>query len=575
MLVTYLLSVGLALVAGTAPDDASTAQPQGRTLLLVQSLYPGQELVAQRAEQSIGALLPQEVKAGQIIGREALATWLEGRKVRTGCLLDKRECREPLDAWLRELGLESVVLVKGGQDGNGFRFRAVRVRPAGQRLEGEASDPLFEKALMGALVKVYSLAATVEVASMPPGATLFVDGVRLGTTPLSTQVLPGEHTFRFELASYEPIEVSRTVGALAQMKMEQPLQTLRGRLMVNAEPEGTRILVDGREVGRTKVELDIQPGQHALRLEREGYRAIDTTLTLASGEKHSETHRLEKTPEPPPPPLVKPRVEPVQIVEVAPAKLEQVKSDPPKLEPVKSDPPKLEQAKNLQAKSAREEPLGAKDGQKKGIEPEKKVPSTSDARDGFFEITVQGVNLLGRQLETNPTSGAAAPGPSLSITGPGNLRMRGFSFDVGSMKSYYAWTILGASLSWSDSAWETTSEDSQASTQRFRTSLVSVRLLQPQVHFTLGRITAFLQVGLEGRLLLLEGDDENFKKLYPEGLHGFDVHVNERVGLRARLVEGLYATVAFQMNQSLPVPISALRHSAGGAELKGGLGYVF
>jgi hypothetical protein len=137
------------------------------------------------------------VKAGQLIGREALAAWLEGRRLRTGCLLDKRECREPLDAWLRELGLESVVLVKGGQDGSGFRFRAVRVRKAGERLEGDATDANFEKALTGALVKVYSLAATVEIVSTPPGATLFLDGVRLGTTPVSTQVLPGEHSFRF------------------------------------------------------------------------------------------------------------------------------------------------------------------------------------------------------------------------------------------------------------------------------------------------------------------------------------------------------------------------------------------
>ncbi|HEX8441304.1 PEGA domain-containing protein [Archangium sp.] len=567
MLVTYLLSVGLALVAGAAPDDASTAQPPVRTLLLVQPLYPGQELVAQRAEQSIGALLPQEMRTSQLIGREALATWLEGRKVRTGCLLDKRECREPLDAWLRELGLESVVLVKGGQDGSGFRFRAVRVHPAGQRLEGEASDPHFEKALMGALVKVYSLAATVEVASTPSGATLFVDGVKLGTTPLSTQVLPGEHTFRFELASHEPLEVSQTVRALAQMKVEQRLQALRGRLIVQAEPEGTRILLDGREVGRNKVELDIPPGPHALRLEREGYRGLDTTLTLASGERHRETHRLEKLPESPPAP-VKPQVEPVRVAAVDSPKLEQVKNP---------------QAKNPQVKSAREEPLVVKDvpkkDEKKDVKkdaPEKTAPAASDVPDSYFEVTVQGVGLLGRQLETNPASGQ--PAAALNITGPGDLRMRGFSFELGSVKSYYSWMILGGSLSWAENAWETPMQvtgEPQASLRTFRTSLISVRLLQPQVHFTFWRITTFLQVGLEGRLVLLEGEDDSFKKLYPDGLQGFDLHVNERLGLRARLVEGLYATVAFQMSQSLPIPISALRHSANTAELKGGLGYVF
>lgn len=299
MLVTYLLSLGLALVAGAAPDETSAAQPRARTLLMVQPLYPGQEAVAQRAEQSINALLPPEAKASQIIGREALATWLEGRRLRTGCLLDKKECREPLGAWMQDLGLESVVLVKGGQDGSGFRFRAVRVRKAGERLEGEATDAVFEKALTGALVKVYSLAATVEIVSTPPGATLFLDGVRMGTTPVSTQVLPGEHTFRFELASYQSAEVSQVVGALARVKIEQVLRETQARLVISTRmPKRTRILVDGQERGWSSVDLLLPPGRHVLRLEGEDHEPYEKELTLAAGERFTLEKDLTPLPEP-------------------------------------------------------------------------------------------------------------------------------------------------------------------------------------------------------------------------------------------------------------------------------------
>jgi len=299
MLVTYLLSLGLALVPGAAPAEASAAQPQARTLMLVQPLYPGQEPLAQRAEQSIQALMPPEAKAGQLIGREALATWLEGRRLPTGCLLDKRECREPLGTWMQALGLESVVLVKGGQDGSGFRFRAVRVRKSGERLEGDATDAVFEKALTGALVKVYSLAATVEIVSTPPGATLFLDGVRMGTTPVSTQVLPGEHTFRFELASYQPAEVSQVVGALARVKLEQVLRESQARLVISSRtPERTRILVDGQERGFGSVDLLLPPGRHVLRLEGEDHEPYEKELTLAPGDRFTLEKDLTPLPEP-------------------------------------------------------------------------------------------------------------------------------------------------------------------------------------------------------------------------------------------------------------------------------------
>lgn len=621
MLVTYLLSVGLALVAGAAPDEASTAQPPARTLLLVQPLYPGQEMVAQRAEQSIGSLLPQEMRAGQIIGSEALAAWMEGRRVRTGCLLDKRECREPLEAWMKALGLESVVLVKGGQDGSGFRFRAVRVRTAGERLEGEATDPHFDKALMGALVKVYSLAATVQVVSTPPGATLFVDGVKLGTTPLSTQVLPGEHSFRFELASYEPLEVSQTVVALAQAKVEQMLQLMKGRLVVVATPGGTRILVDGQDMGQDQVDLHLQPGPHALRLEQEGYRPFETKITLSS----VETYRLERNLEPVAPksePLapkqepvaekpesVAPKQEPVTPAPepIAP-KQESVapKSEPvaPKSEPVapapkpvaptpepvpagpRSEPAAEKRQLSAQAPALPVQPMPPPSGP---ITPAAGVPNQVEAepRDNFFEVTVQGVDLRGQQMVASPMAGTSrfSGVGSASVVQPQALQMRGFSFDLGARKKHISWAILGGSLSWSETPWEmelqvpqewrdnpppAMQELQQAGPPRFRATVIALRLLNPQVHFTLwNRFTPFLQVGLEGRLVRLDGVDEAFKTLFPEGLMGVDVHVNGRAGLRARLFGEVYATVAYQMSHPLR------GHISGTKELNGGLGYVF
>ncbi|MBI5136793.1 MAG: PEGA domain-containing protein [Nitrospirae bacterium] len=55
----------------------------------------------------------------------------------------------------------------------------------------------------------------VPIASTPPGATVRVDGARLGSTPLTVTVARGrDHSVRLELRDHHPVEVTlrRRVG---------------------------------------------------------------------------------------------------------------------------------------------------------------------------------------------------------------------------------------------------------------------------------------------------------------------------------------------------------------------------
>ena len=56
-------------------------------------------------------------------------------------------------------------------------------------------------------------------------------------------------------------------------------------LSINAIPWGS-VYIDGRPVGNTpQLDLAVQPGQHRLRVERQGYRPYERMIDLAPGQR--------------------------------------------------------------------------------------------------------------------------------------------------------------------------------------------------------------------------------------------------------------------------------------------------
>jgi serine/threonine-protein kinase len=67
-------------------------------------------------------------------------------------------------------------------------------------------------------------------------------------------------------------------------------------LEVASRPAGARVLLDGREVGRTPLRLErIAPGRHTVRLELDGHRLWETTLTVTAGQAARVAGSLERT----------------------------------------------------------------------------------------------------------------------------------------------------------------------------------------------------------------------------------------------------------------------------------------
>ncbi len=516
MFVSCLLSVSLALSAGAAPGLPPSAQTPApsHTLWLVQAMYPGQDALLQRAEEGIATLLPEDVRAQQLIGRGALAGHLKGRAGDLRCVSGEARCREPLESYLDSLGLERVVLVQVGQDDAGYRFRAVSVRPGpGARGQAETANPAFEKALAGVLVKFLSLNATVDAETTPPGATVFIDGLKVGTTPFHTEVLPGEHTFRFEMASHLPKEETRVVGSREQVKLTAALEKVPARLVVKAQPEGAEIRVDGQPVGTTAVDQGIQPGTRLLSLTLDGYEPHEEKAEISPG----GTYTLEHT-----------------------------------LTPTSMQSFKLAMRRRKEATMARQSYLEA----------------------SFEMQRLTSATLTSQPLST---SEALENLRSQDVRAPSARNLRGVGIEYGRYGQFFGVMLVGATYASTGDTW-TLGIDVPAgvpgvgpeglSALDTQVQAVSLRALQPQLRYVLGPVSFSIQAGLEGRGLLMK-ERARDAAIFKDGLYALDLHASGQATARIFMYEGLYASVAYQ--HSFPL----LKKIAGTSNIRGGLGYAF
>ena len=279
---------------------ASTAAAE-TTLWLVKPLYPGQDALVDKTQKALDKLMPPTARKESVIGLSELGAMLKDKKsVEVPCFTGETRCADPIDAYVAALGFDRVVLVQGGQDEAGFKFRVVAYEPkAGKVTPATASNAVLEKALLGAVAKVVPVTSTLEVKSTPAGATVFVDDVKqVGVTPLSMQVLPGERVIKIDLKLHQPIEETVVVPMRGHVALEKTLEKVAARLIVSASPAGTLIFLDGVSIGKDKLDRGVAPGSHTIRLTAEGHKSFEQQVTV----KADEQFVLDKTLEPINPP---------------------------------------------------------------------------------------------------------------------------------------------------------------------------------------------------------------------------------------------------------------------------------
>ncbi|TMA25455.1 MAG: PEGA domain-containing protein [Deltaproteobacteria bacterium] len=127
--------------------------------------------------------------------------------------------------------------------------------------------------------------ARLHVETEPPEAQVTVDGNPLGTSPLNSEVTPGEHELQITLEGYKTIgqQLSLDPGQQLSLKLAmQPAQAgpVPPLLAVASDPQGAEFYIDGKRIGITPIKARSTPGRHEIKLALEGYLTRSANITL-------------------------------------------------------------------------------------------------------------------------------------------------------------------------------------------------------------------------------------------------------------------------------------------------------
>jgi formylglycine-generating enzyme required for sulfatase activity len=157
------------------------------------------------------------------------------------------------------------------------RYESVETRVT---IEGRSTSQALSVELLPAW-------ATVNLATTPPGATVTVDGVDVGQTPLATEMLAGEHEVVVKLAAHKAWTDMLAVQAREDQTLPPiTLEPADGLVMLRSTPSNASVTVNGTYQGHTPLELSLPPGSnHELVFFVNGYQeARRQVRTSADGE---------------------------------------------------------------------------------------------------------------------------------------------------------------------------------------------------------------------------------------------------------------------------------------------------
>jgi hypothetical protein len=123
----------------------------------------------------------------------------------------------------------------------------------------------------------------IDTSSPPPGAVLLVDGKDFGPVPQVAEVPPGPHKIKITAPGYR--EFSRSIQSKVGEEVAFSVELFPSglSLLVESQPEGARLLVEGADFGPTPSPkaLHFPKGTTVhLRVEKEGFKPYEKALSV-------------------------------------------------------------------------------------------------------------------------------------------------------------------------------------------------------------------------------------------------------------------------------------------------------
>ena len=219
--------------------------------------------------------------------------------------------------------LAAVAQASDGSDVREFTESAVRAAPAAATpgtpsgtdvpLMPEPANAARPAAGARTAVSTPAAAGRLLIRSTPAGARVVLDGRDIGKTPLTVRDLArGAHTVRVLRDGYVA-EERRVIVSAARPAQSLAIVLARARpaaggpstptrpgpsvaaLSVESRPAGASVFLDGKLVGRTPLQVgQIAAGEHAVRLELDGYRHWFSAVHVVPGERRRVAASLDR-----------------------------------------------------------------------------------------------------------------------------------------------------------------------------------------------------------------------------------------------------------------------------------------
>ncbi|MGB8309992.1 MAG: PEGA domain-containing protein [Methanoregula sp.] len=158
-------------------------------------------------------------------------------------------------------------------------------------------SPVITAAVPASIVSPLEAPGILEINSIPDNASIVVNGVYQGITPLTLNGLnPGTYQINFSRFNYYPFSTNAPVEPGVTTQVNGTLKLMTGTLVITTNPEGAQILLDGMNVNQSPIiQTGLSVGNHTINATLEGYIPANIQVNVVADQSVNSTLQLNKT----------------------------------------------------------------------------------------------------------------------------------------------------------------------------------------------------------------------------------------------------------------------------------------
>ncbi|MCA9779674.1 MAG: serine/threonine protein kinase, partial [Candidatus Eremiobacteraeota bacterium] len=124
--------------------------------------------------------------------------------------------------------------------------------------------------------------AKLTITSQPPGASVKLNGIDVGVTPIDVpQLTPGLQAVEIFKDGHKPARELVPLAFAENGEAHYSLDPIVGKLLLTLKPRDAQVTIDSQTYGEIKSDLTLAAGTHLLKVAKEGYHPYSSEIVLS------------------------------------------------------------------------------------------------------------------------------------------------------------------------------------------------------------------------------------------------------------------------------------------------------